>query len=201
MRHKVRPVLAAVVLGMTSLLSSTAASAAPIAYTASQTSTSPPSAPGGRCPDGTNLAAIGDNVGTASGTSTFGPYEPTTSHCISGPVDGVRTISDGLFTWLYEKGSLFGTYVGLVYPTETLGVFNPVQDYTITGGTGLFAGATGSVTSNGLISFGPGGVSTLNLEFTGQIDIPAPPAAALFGLAALGLAVRRQRNARLAAVG
>ena len=58
---------------------------------------------------------------------------------------------------------------GLGEPTETPGVNKIVETYTITGGTGRFAGASGSFTVERLITL-PTGISSGTFE--GQIVMP-----------------------------
>ncbi len=83
--------------------------------------------------------------GISTVTSNFGAFTPTQSICVMPP----NPLTNGLFTWAFASGdTLIGTYSGAL-----TGVFNPTvtsvldltENYVITGGTGLFAGATGNI--------------------------------------------------------
>lgn len=96
-----------------------------------------------------------------------------------------------------------GTVTGLASLSETPGVADLDLTYTILGGTGAFAVATGSF----------GGIATADsrgrtptsplftLNFTGNIDAPALPEPAtwammILGFGAIGLNVRAARRRR-----
>ena len=66
---------------------------------------------------------------------------------------------------------LFTDFTGRGVPTETPGVLSIVDDVTITGGTGRFAGATGSFTCVRLYNTVTG---TTAGSFTGTISAPGP---------------------------
>jgi hypothetical protein len=59
--------------------------------------------------------------------------------------------------------------IGQVAENRTPGMFNVIQIYTITGGTGRFAGASGTITLNRLMSLPTGATST---TFEGYILMP-----------------------------
>lgn len=66
--------------------------------------------------------------------------------------------------------SLQAKAVGQAIEDRTPGMFKVVEIYTITGGTGRFAGASGTVTMNRLLSFTAGIASS---TFEGYILIPS----------------------------
>jgi hypothetical protein len=65
--------------------------------------------------------------------------------------------------------SLFAEGEGQATPTETPGVFTVVEVYPITGGTGRFLGATGSITLHRLVDTNTGDTSG---TISGNIAIP-----------------------------
>jgi hypothetical protein len=57
----------------------------------------------------------------------------------------------GSFTWVAANGDeIFADFVGFEFPSDTPGIFDIVLSFKITGGTGRFAGASGSATAVGL---------------------------------------------------
>jgi hypothetical protein len=66
--------------------------------------------------------------------------------------------------------SLQAKAVGQAFEDRTPGMFKVVEIYTITGGTGRFAGASGTLTLNRLLSFTAGIASS---TFEGYILLPA----------------------------
>jgi hypothetical protein len=77
----------------------------------------------------------------------------------------------GSFELIAANGDkLTGQLTGLGTPTETPDVFSIVETYTITGGTGRFAGATGSFTAERTVSLAPPLLTTGSFE--GTISLP-----------------------------
>ncbi len=163
----------------------------------------PPAATGGRCPALT--VTIGNFGGFyATGTSNFGAFNASQSHCLGGPPPIAvgapdRPYDDGQFSFDFAAGgTLFGTYIGLLSNAGSLGLANNIQDFIVTGGTGRFLGATGSFRGEGQIAFLPGPPAA-TLTFTaGTITAPGVPEPAAwamlitgFGLA--GITMRRRR--------
>jgi hypothetical protein len=92
-----------------------------------------------RCAPPTEVVELGGN-GNGAG---LGRVTVTASHCIvDDPAD--PNFTNGLMTISAARGDIFLSYSG----TDTAGVLEGT--FTITGGTGLFAGATGSGTFSGV---------------------------------------------------
>lgn len=158
----------------------------------------------GRCAP-LNTVSISPNGPSSSGTSNFGNFVYTQSHCIAGPpgpASPVRALTDGQFLWDFASGaSLFGTYTGEV--VFNAGVVTGTEFLTVLGGTADFLGATGSITNSGTLRFGlfeGRQAGFFNGTFTGRLDAPAIPEPATWGLmilgfGAIGTAARRRREA------
>lgn len=139
---------------------------------------------------------------TSSGTSNLGSFTPTMSHCIQVPLTlGVTNIFDlGQFTFDFGDGdSLLGTYSGTLNPLSP-GLFAVEQTHIVTGGTGSFAGWTGSFLSTGTLDF-RSGRPTAAQTFAGTLVTPAVPEPAtwallVLGFGAIGAAMRRTAPAR-----
>jgi hypothetical protein len=111
-------------------------------YTASGTI-----APSAACAAGTLQVAL-DGGGTAS---HVGRYSITNSHCLD-LATGVFT--NGTFVKTAANGDqLFGTYSGVgtvIVPPAPIGQFRVSGTLTFTGGTGRFAGLTGTASMSGV---------------------------------------------------
>ncbi len=168
-------------------------------FTANIINVSPPGAPNGRCAPAITVR-IGDSVGSATGTSNFGAFEPEHSSCTAGPPP--TAVYDGLFEWTFVAGdTLRGTFSGQLAPTVTPGVLRLTNSWTVTGGTGIFEGVTGSLSSVGMVRFERGN-SIGDIHFTGTLNgVPEPAAWALMiiGFGAAGTALRRAQNVIAAA--
>lgn len=105
-------------------------------------------APDTRCP--APLLLESDEGG---GTAThIGKYTIVNSHCVD-PSTGALT--GGTFVKTAANGDqIFGTYVGtatVIQPPSPVAIFSVNGTITFTGGTGRFAGATGSTTMAGTL--------------------------------------------------
>lgn len=147
--------------------------------------------PGGRCvPTYANTVVYGPGDVRSDGTSNLGPITETSSHCVTSlpPTD----ILDGQFTIAFRAGdTITGTFSGSADSTATPGVFAASKLLTITGGTGRFAGATGTIDQAGLLSVAAG-LGTYTGTLTGAITTTATTESGNFataygdGSAALG---------------
>ena len=112
---------------------------------------------------------------TGGGTATHtGKYDIVNSHCLN-PATGALT--NGTFLKTAANGDqLFGTYVGsasVIQPPSPVAIFGVSGTLTFTGGTGRFAGATGTTTMSGIeqADFSQTPVVTqVELTMTGEIS-------------------------------
>ena len=126
-------------------------------------------------PSCTNLQLL--TVLEGGGTATHvGKYTIVNSHCVD-PATGV--LSDGSFTKTAANGDqLFGTYVGnstVIQAPAPVGIFGVTGTLTYTGGTGRFAGTTGTATMQGTLDadFSQQPVrATSTLIMVGEISSP-----------------------------
>lgn len=178
-------------------------------FTGTFANSNPPAATGGRC---SLLTVSIGNFGPfyAAGTSNFGGFTASQSHCLAGPPPLAvgapdRPYTDGLFNFDFASGgTLFGTYAGLLSNAGSPGLVLNSQDFIVTGGTGRFLGASGNFRGDGQITF-LNGPPAATLSFTeGNIFAPGVPEPATwamlitgFGLA--GLIMRRRRARYVAA--
>src|ERR1700744_4118117 len=87
---------------------------APVMFSGTQSNVNLPSSPTGRCAaSGANTVSIGPGILSSSGTSNFGDFSATESHCIVPPLPAPYT--DGIFDYEFAAGdSLSGTYFGVL---------------------------------------------------------------------------------------
>jgi hypothetical protein len=112
---------------------------------------------------GTTLSVAGNGTGIATHLGRFTATWGATVNLLDN--SGV-----GSFHLIAANGdSVFTTHVGQAEPTDTPGVFQVVEINTITGGTGRFAGATGSFILERLVDLGTGFTSG---SFRGTISSP-----------------------------
>lgn len=181
--------------------SATTASAATLIFSGTRSNTDAPGPPAARCGARSTISIRNSANSTSTGTSNFGAFDATLSHCIQLPLPAAYDLGDFLLQFA-SGDTLFGTQSGNL-TVGTPGVFNNLQNYVVTGGTGLFAGATGTFTGTGTLSFlngPPHGEQT----FRGTLDLPAVPEPATwmmmvagFGLA--GASLRRRSAMRVPA--
>lgn len=123
-----------------------------------------------------------------AGTSPLGAFTYSSDVCQAAgqPITGTFNIVLG-------DGSLSGTQVGMATPVPPFPptLFNLLINYTITGGTGAYAGATGSFVGTGTVNTSSG-TSLISLNFR-AVPEPATWAMMLVGFAGIGMAMRRSR--------
>ena len=139
----------------------------------------------GRCGLGRRTVTIAPGAISASGTSNFGDFAPTQSHCITPPLP--TTFDSGVFDFEFDVGDhLLGTYTGSLDLTATPGLFASLGNYFVTGGSGRFLGASGNIASQGTVRFANGnGIASDTLD--GRLDLPAVPEPETWTLLAAGL--------------
>ena len=160
----------------------------------------PPPAPNPACAAGQVFVDFNPGNSTAAGSSNLGDFGPSQSHCIA-----PGSPYTGIFSFAFAAGDLLtGTTAGFMTPTATAGVFNSFVTYTATGGTGRFAGVSGTIAGTGLLDRRP--ARPLNqLSLDGILNLPAvtvpEPASWALMVAGFGLtgAALRRRNVPLAA--
>jgi len=124
-------------------------------------------------------------IPTGPGDSNLGAFTHNDSHCVA-----AGTVFDGVFNWDFGLGdTLTGTFSGTFTPP------NFIENFTITGGTGRFADATGSFLGTGTVTFPPTGGPNTHMDFEGRITIvPEPSTLGLLVLCLFGLVVVRRRS-------
>jgi autotransporter adhesin len=136
------------------LAQSTPSAPVPFTFSGTRENSNPLTPPGtGRCaPQFFNTVTIAPGQTSSTGTSNLGPFTSTQSHCISSAPP--TPISDGRFTYTFRGGdTITGTYTGNVASSSTPGSFSSVENLVITGGTGRFVAASGTITSQGVLAF------------------------------------------------
>lgn len=148
------------------------------------------------CASGQVYVSFNPSNSTATGTSNLGAFGPSQSHCLT---PGQAYV--GVFSFDFAAGDMFsGTTTGYMTPTDTVGVFNSFVTYMVSGGTGRFVGATGTINGIGLLDRRP--ARPLNdLTLSGTLDLAAVPEPATWTLMILGFgavsgAVRSKRHLR-----
>lgn len=106
---------------------------------------------------------------TGTGHSTqLGNYRGDYRECLD-PATGA--VTNGTFTLTAANGDkVFGTYGGQAFPTDDPSVVNYVDPGVVTGGTGRFEGAGGTLTTSGLANLATGEYQG---TVTGSVSRPA----------------------------
>ena len=158
-----------------------------------------PGAPAARCGGQTTISIRNAPPGaTSTGTSNLGAFTATMSHCINLPPSLTGPTPYGLGEFVFDFGSgntLFGTYDGQLLPAGS-GLFNLTQIHLVTGGTGQYAGASGTLTNNGQLTLGQGQPRATH-TITGRILAPVPEPGTwlmmLLGFGLVGWGMRRHQ--------
>ena len=137
------------------------------------------------------------------GASNLGSFTSTESQCQN---NATGNVFDGRFTFDFGGGNtFFGTYVGTLVgipppPPPPGTVLDVSFTYTLTGGTGIFVGASGSLLGTGTITLNPLPIgNSSHIDISGTVTTIPEPATVLLlssGLAGVGAAVRRRRKAK-----
>ena len=164
------------------------------------TTNSPPPTPDlGRC-GGPAPPILLVSLPPGTGTSNLGAFTTNESHCVN---RATGSLFNGLFTFNLGSGNtFFGTYTGTIDLSSVIpgvgGIAPVTETLSITNGTGLFAGASGSLAGVGTGTFFSNGFSDSNVTYTGTIrTVPEPTTMLLFstGLAGVAGAMRKRREA------
>jgi hypothetical protein len=114
----------------------------------------------GRC-------AVLTNAISGTGQIThLGRFTTAQSHCIDPTGTDPLAFTNGIFTFTAANGdTIFGTYSGDLVPTATPGLFQVDGEFTIEGGTGRFANASGGGEASGETNLAdPAGPATVILD-------------------------------------
>jgi hypothetical protein len=114
----------------------------------------------GRC------AALTNAISGTGQITHLGHFTTAQSHCIDPTGADPLAFTDGVFTFTAANGeTIFGTYSGRLVPTATLGLFQVDGGFTIEGGTGRFASASGGGDASGETNLAdPAGPATVILD-------------------------------------
>ncbi|MFI5381249.1 MAG: hypothetical protein ACHRHE_18280 [Tepidisphaerales bacterium] len=124
--------------------------------------------------------------------TTFGLFTPQSTSTIDFSNPPHIIISDGTFTDTFANGTLFGTSSG-TGTASGHGTATVTLDFVFTGGTGIFAGDTGTARFTGTITSTGPTTESITGSYVGSLNTSVPsPAAAAGGFVCLGaLALRR----------
>ena len=184
--------------GLTALAAfSVPASAATVAFTGTRSNADAPGAAAARCGPRLTISIRNSVNSSSTGMSNFGAFDPTLSHCILLPLPAPYDLGEFLFDFA-SGNTLSGTYSGML-TFNAPGIFNNVQNYVVTGGTGIFAGASGSFVGTGTLGLTTG-IPRGEQSFRGSINAPAVPEAAswmmmIMGFGVVGVTLRRRKQA------
>lgn len=129
----------------------------------------------------------------ASGSGSF----DLTRYFSTDVIDMATGVGSGSNRFVAVNGDeLFGSFSVQVVPTAVANIVDLLGQTQFTGGTGQFAGATGSASFSGSGVFISATAAVASLTYTGSVAVVPEPTMALLlplGLAALGLGHRVRR--------
>lgn len=164
--------------------------------------TNPVAAAVGRCAPGGRTVVFGPGNKYAAGSSNLGAFTPAGSHCIKPPLPA--PYDSGIITLSFTVGdTLDATYSGALTASGTPGLFDNVQNFVVSGGTGRFLGASGAFTGLGTVDMLGNGYADAKETISGTLNLPAVPEPAawalmLLGFGTIGAAARSRRRNGLA---
>lgn len=129
----------------------------------------------------------------ASGTGSFGLdtyFSTDIVNMATGAGQGTNIFTAG------NGDQLFGSFDVQITPTSNPGEVTLAGLVTFTGGTGLFAGATGSSVLTGLGQFTSQTSAIGHFDFNGEVTLVPEPTTLLLTLPALLLVARRRNRAK-----
>lgn len=119
-------------------------------------------------PTGTPGVVLTEDVATGKANHGIGRYRLVASELVNLGTLPLQ-VTEGQFTIETKKGSFSGTYSGEAFATSDPNVITYHVTGPITGGTGKYAGATGSIVFDGIASFVTGQLSD---EMSGVLVLP-----------------------------
>ena len=135
-----------------------------------------------------NFSGDGDDT-------TFGSFTSQATSNVDFSAPPAVTISAGMLTETFPNGTLFGTSSGSG-TASGLGTATVTIDFIITGGTGIFAGASGETTFTGTITATSATTESITGSYVGTLStVPEPASVVVWsGLLALSSVVQRWRR-------
>ncbi len=125
---------------------------------------------------------------------TYGSFTPTGTSTIDFSNPPNITVSSGIFLETFSQGTLFGTDTGSGTASGT-GTAALSLVFSITGGTGIFAGATGDIVASVVVTSAGPATESESGTYAGSLSLAAPEPGSLILLtsaAMLAFCLRRR---------